>query len=430
MNFLFEDVFNLANFTSCKDINKSGIPRFAISPLFTSTQIYVNANNKHDELGIFPATDEIDEYVIASCVNHSPDDWTGHDPRVKSFFYYLNDKYIRDLRANKAFLMLDQSLEGYQTPWLWDWFHKECQAWDISPTRIIYVTGNMIADTVYEKWCDDNNVNIRMKVIPYPHFELDMGMTTWGRNKENSIKKLPSFEDNLKYKIENLNDLKTYACLNKRIRPHRVWFYYYLYYSGLLDKGLVSMNEFDKHTYEWEGKHFEHGMLDECSSILPLLVYDTPNNVLDDNIYINRFPEKVVKDTFFTVVSEAHCGDSDETMFLSEKTFKVIGCRHPFTIMGNKDSMAMMRKIGYKTFDGFIDEGYDTLPTHERLQYIIESIRKVDKIDNKIEWYKSLEEIIEFNYGVLIDKLFRYPDAYMDMKNYCNMETINKIKLI
>ena len=427
MNFLFENFERLSNFTSCNDINTSGIPRFAISPLFTSTQIYVNANNKHNEFSIFSANEEVDEYVIASCVNHSPDDWTGHDPRVKSFFNYLNDKYLRDLRVGKAFLMLDQSLEGYQTPWLWDWFHKECQEWDVSPTRLIYVTGNMIADNVYEKWCDDNNINVRMKVIPYAHFELDMGMTTWGRNKETSLNKLPNFQDNLNYKLENSDKLKTYACLNKRIRPHRVWFYNYLYHSGLLDKGLVSMNEFDKHWYSWEGKHFEQGELDECSSVLPLLVYETPNNVLDDNIYINRFPEQVVKDTFFTVVSEAHCGDFDQTMFLSEKTFKVIGCRHPFLIMGNKDSMSMMRKIGYKTFDGFIDEGFDTLPTHERLKYIIESIRKVDKIEDKIEWYKSLEETIEFNYNVLIDKLYRYPDAYMNMKNYCSIKESKKL---
>jgi len=426
MNFLFEDINNLANFTSNKDLNTSGIPRFAISPLFTSTQIYVNANSKSNEFAIFPASDELDGYVIASCVNHSPDDWTGYDPKVKSLFSYLNEKYLKDLRENRAFLMLDQSLEGYQTPWLWDWFHKECVEWDISPKRIIYVTGNMIADTVYENWCNENRIDIRIKVIPYPHFELDMGMTTWGRNKENSENKLPSFSQNVKYKIQNSNELKTFACLNKRIRPHRVWFYYYMFNSGLLNEGLVSMNEFDKHWYNWEGKHFQDGELDECSSVLPLLVYDTPNNVLDDNIYINRFPEQVVKDTFFTVVSEAHCGDSDNTMFLSEKTFKVIGCRHPFLIMGNKDSMSMMRKIGYKTFDGFIDEGFDTLPTHERLNYILDSIRKVTQIKDKIEWYKSMEEVIEFNYKVLIDKLFRYPDAYMEMKNYCQMTTRQK----
>lgn len=427
MNFLFEDTKKLANFISNKDINTSGIPRFAISPLFTSTQIYVNHNNKSSEFGIFPATDEIDNYVIASCVNHSPDDWTGYDPKVKSLFSYLNEKYLKDLREDRAFLMLDQSLEGYQTHWLWDWFHSECKQWEISPKRIIYVTGNMIADTVYDEWCNENRIEERIKVIPYPHFELDMGMTTWGRNKENSENKLPSFSQNVGYKIKNTNQIKTYACLNKRIRPHRVWFYYYLYNSGLLNEGLVSMNEFDKHWYNWEGKQFENGDLDECSSILPLLVYDTPNNVLDDNIYINRFPEQVVKDTFFTVVSEAHCGDYDKTMFLSEKTFKVIGCRHPFLIMGNKDSMSMMRKIGYKTFDGFIDEGFDSLPTHERLNYIIESIRKVTMIKDKIEWYKSMEEIIEHNYNTLIDKLHRYPDAYTEMRNYCKIKATKNI---
>jgi hypothetical protein len=427
MNFLFENTDTLSNFTSNKDINRSGIPRFAISPLFTSTQIYVNSNGKSREFGIFPASDEVDSYVIASCVNHSPDDWTGYDPKVKSLFSYLNEKYLKDLRENRAFLMLDQSLEGYQTSWLWDWFHKECELWEVSPTRIIYVTGNMIADDVYRNWCDENRIEIRMKVIPYPHFELDMGMTTWGRNKENSDNKLSSFSQNVNYKIQNPYQLKTYACLNKRIRPHRVWFYYYLYNSGLLNDGLVSMNEFDKHWYNWEGKFFEDGQLDECSSILPLLVYDTPNNTLDDNIYINRFPEQVVKDTFFTVVSEAHCGDYDQTMFLSEKTFKVIGCRHPFLIMGNKDSMNMMRKIGYKTFDGFIDEGFDTLPTHERLNYIIDSIRKVTMIKDKVEWYKSMENVIEYNYNTLIGKLFKYPDAYVEMRDYCQIITKQKL---
>lgn len=427
MNFLFEDIDKLSNFTTNTDINKSGIPRFAISPLFTSTQIYVNANNKNNEFGIYPISDELEGYIIASCVNHSPDDWTGYNPKVKSLFYYLNEKYLKDLRENKAFLMLDQSLEGYQTSWLWDWFHKECTEWKISPKRIIYITGNMIADEVYKNWCEKNRIQDRIKVIPYAHFELDMGMQTWSRNKENSEKKLPSFEENVDYKLNNSDKLKTYACLNKRIRPHRVWFYYYLYNSGLLKDGLVSMNLFDKHWYNWEGKFFEEGQLDECSNILPLLVYNTPNDVLDDNIYINRFPEQVVKDTFFTVVSEAHCGDFDETMFLSEKTFKVIGCRHPFIIMGNKNSMSMMRKIGYKTFDGFINESFDSLDTHDRLNGIIRSIDEVIKIDNKIEWYKTMNEIIEHNYITLISKLFRYPDAYMEMKKYCNITTKTKL---
>ena len=54
--------------------------------------------------------------------------------------------------------MLDQSLEGYQTPWLWDYFHEQCREWGVSPKRIIYVTGNMIVEDVYNQWLKDNNI--------------------------------------------------------------------------------------------------------------------------------------------------------------------------------------------------------------------------------------------------------------------------------
>ena len=105
----------------------------------------------------------------------------------------------------------------------------------------------------------------------------------------------------------------------------------------------------------------------------------------------------------------------------------VIACNHPFIIMGNKDSMRMMRKIGYRTFDNFIDQTYDSLPTHQRLQYITESIKKVDDIKNKLDWFKSMEEDIKFNQETLISKLFKFPDAYLNLKTYVNGNEIKKL---
>ena len=52
----------------------------------------------------------------------------------------------------------------------------------------------------------------------------------------------------------NINQIKTYACLNKRLRNHRIWLYKYLYHSGLLEKGLVSMNKFGEFSHYFEGK--------------------------------------------------------------------------------------------------------------------------------------------------------------------------------
>lgn len=417
MNFLYEDKFNLSNFTSCSDINRSGIGRFGISPLITATNIYCSMNNVHNELNYYSANEEIDdEYIIPAAVNHSPDDWTGYDPRVKSFFYYLNEKYLTDLRNKKAYVMLDQSLEGYQTSWLWEYFHQQCVEWNVCPTRLIYVTGNMIADDVYDNWCNENNITKKIKVIPYPHFELDMGMVCYDKIKKGDSP--PTFDDHVNYKKNNLHNIKTFACLNKRIRLQRVWFYNYLHQANLLNKGLVSMNSFDKHGYIFEGKEISKERIDEILTGLPLLVHEKRNDEFDDNFYIRRFNDQISLDTFMTVISEAHCGDSDNTMFLSEKTFKVIACNHPFIIMGNKDSMQMMRKIGYKTFDDFIDEKYDSLPTHERLQHIISSINKVDNIENKLEWFVSMEHIIKHNQETLISKLFKFPDAYLNMRNY------------
>jgi hypothetical protein len=80
MYFAFEDKFNLQNFVDCKDINKSTIPRFSTSPLLTSSQIYFQQKDPN-EMVYFNSTDNIDgDYIISASVNHSPDDWTGHDP--------------------------------------------------------------------------------------------------------------------------------------------------------------------------------------------------------------------------------------------------------------------------------------------------------------------------------------------------------------
>ena len=96
MDFLFEDKENLANFIHCEDINTSGIPRFAISPLLTSTMIFCNSHGHTNELRYHELTSNVNDYVICSCVNHSPDDWTGYDPKVKSFFHHLNCFYCLD----------------------------------------------------------------------------------------------------------------------------------------------------------------------------------------------------------------------------------------------------------------------------------------------------------------------------------------------
>jgi Rps23 Pro-64 3,4-dihydroxylase Tpa1-like proline 4-hydroxylase len=418
MKLIFEDTNDWLNFIDCDDINGSGIGRFGVSPLILASSVYYRTIKSTTDYTIHESNENIKQYIISCGVNHSPDDWTGHNPRVKSFFAHLNEKYLNDLRNNDALLLLDQSFEGYQTHWLWDYFHQQCTEYSVSPKCLIYVTGNMIADETYEKWANDNNIIDRVKIIPYAHFELDMAMSCY--NKVNTSNPLPTFEDQVIYKSNENHKIQTFACLNKRLRAQRIFFYNYLKNSDLLNKGLVSMNKITPNEYFFEGERLSKEEIEKLNEFLPSLVHGKRNDELDDNFYINRFNDQICLDTFLTVISEAHCGDSDETLFLSEKTFKVIACNHPFMIMGNKNSMKKLRELGYKTFDGFIDEKYDTLPTHERLQYILQSIKKIDDIEDKVQWFKNLEEIITHNYSTLIGKLFKIPQAFADLVKYYN----------
>ena len=403
MKFVFEDVGELLNFVDCEDVNPSGIRRFGVAPILNANIMY-HVNNKIDPTYTFHhVSEDVENYIIAAGVNHSPEDWTGYNPRVKSLFSHLNPKYLRDLQNGKATLLIDQSFEGYQTWWLWEWFHKELEEYKINPKYIIYVTGNMIADEIYENWAIKNNIEDKMLVTGYAHFELDLGVTS--SEMIETENKLPTFQDHINYKTENLEKIKTFACLNKRFRPHRIWFFKFLYQSGLLDKGLVSMNLFEEGTWSFEGREMDIEENREIRNVLPLIVHGKRNDELDDNFYIRRFNDKICLDTFVTVISEAQCGDGDETVFISEKTYKVIACRQPFIIMGNKETLRKLRDTGYRTFDGFIDESYDTLSTFERMEAIIEAMKKIESIENKLEWFKSMEEIIEHNYNVFMGKL-------------------------
>ena len=444
MIFMYEDKERFLNFTSCPDVNGSGIKRFSPSPLVTSLvstltwmegqSITFRSTKDFPQFGIldldsYPTTKQ---YIISTGVNHNPKDWAGGYPpsEGESLFDYLNNKYLEDLRDSNAFLLLDQSLEGYHAPWLWDFFHSECNRKDINPFNIIYVTGDIIASETYNKWADENNIpsTDRMLVLGYPHFQVDVFLNSSNRVHLFNEEPLPTFEDHIKYKTENLNNIKTYACLNKRLRPHRVWFYTYLYYNNLLDKGLVSMNPYTADDMIWwENKTMEGERFAEPLRILPLDIYNKSNKELGDNFYINRFTPEVCLDTWVNVVPEASYGDLDGNVFLSEKIFKPIACHHPFIILGSKGSLKELRKLGYKTFDGWIDESYDELDTWERFDAIIEAIKKIDAIEDKLEWYKSMEHIIKHNYETLKRNVLNQPPlAFNKIKERYSTHYLNR----
>jgi hypothetical protein len=363
---------------------------------------------------IFDINDRPENYIIPVGVHNDPHTWAGGESTtnesVRSLFEFINEIYLNDLINKRAHLLIDSSLEGYHEDWVFDFFHKECEKRNIPADRIIFVTGNSIVEERYEMWLKDNPKNLKINPLPYSHFENDVYLTSKDMLEEND---LPTYEAQVTHKENNLENIKLYNNLNKKPRQHRIWFYSKLFHNNLLDKGLVSMNQIDISQRRYCGDFMEQEYVEEFAKTLPSLIYGVSNEIEDTGYYINRVNHKVCDDSWISVISEARFEDEEGTIFLSEKVFKPVASHHPFIIMGNKHSLREMKKLGYKTFSNWIDESYDELDNLERMDAIIKVLKDIDKIENKLEWFKSMEEVLKFNYQILKRNVTKtYPYAF------------------
>lgn len=435
MIFIVKDIYSKEGISS-NDVNPSKIRRFTPSPLLGTLDRYKTLKLKFDNydatslvVDSFKNRKKYKNYIIPSGVTHAPWDWTGYKDldkmydenmvKRKSVFFHLHPKLLGDLRKGKAFLLLDQSHEGYHTDWLFDWFHDACSAYDVDPSRIIYVTGNLAVETQYEEYCKKNDISSKMCVVPHIHFEEFIYDSA---KKQKNI--LPTVEDHLEYKSKN--NIKTYNCFQKRARPHRIWMFHYLFRNNLLDDGINSMNSFAEHASYYEGRVMERADYKEIIEYLPIFPR-VDLNKSDRQLFEGPMGGKFEKDLYHqetrnswvSVISEASYAEN--TCFISEKSFKPIAARHPFIMCGNKHSLKYLRELGYKTFDGFIDESYDSMDTWERYDAIINNIKTIKNMTDKqkLDWYKSMQSILDYNFEVLKDNTTRLlPSSVLKIQEY------------
>jgi len=451
MHFVFEDIENSLNLISCKDLTPSGIGRITVSPVATTLLRCIRTEPnlykvRSNEITYSSTPPENGKYVIPVGVAHSPGDWCGPDKfkngydagfsNKKSLFHYLSDPYLKDLREGRAFLFIDQTHEGYQTPWLWEWFHNTCQEYSIEPKQIIYITGNMDCADQYKEWADNHNLVTRMLAIPCPHFEHVINEISRNYNSPHKFlppgltekRKLPNYEYHLNYKIENPQSISMFNVLQKRPRAYRLWFFKYLYEAGLIQDNLISMNSFDVETTYYEGRKMTKEETDRLNSVLPIFPKENPANyALGEFVsgaggdYISSLNDLTMLQSWCTVISEASYGESEGTCFISEKTFKPIVCQHPFIILGSKGSITHLHKLGYKTFHPYINEDYDNLPTWERMEFITKEMKRLNNmtLDERINWYKNLEPILKHNFIVIRNRAISYVlDTIKILKNH------------
>ena len=377
MNFIFENFETRENFIDCKDFVNDQQRRFQVSPLVN------NYSRKTRLIDLITHTNG--NHIISTGVNGSIDGWAkGKGNSGTSLFDNLSKTYLENLRNRKAILLIDFSLEGYQTDWLFQWFHDECSRLKIPPQAVVYTVGNMLVGSQYEDWADLRGITNRIKCIPYAGFEEFIYTVS---TKEPEI----TVDTHLDYKIKS--ETWSFNCPQKRPRKHRVEFFEKMKEANLLEKGLCSFPE--KNHYILDEKHDK-----------------------DWGYYINRIHPDYCLKTFVSVVSEPQYYERELSTFTSEKIFKPIACSHPFIVLGGKSSLDIMKKRGYRTFSKWFDESYDTLPDTQRMDAIIEVLKYIDSIEDKVSWFESMRPVLEYNRKQLETNSSQPDVAIVELEKY------------
>ena len=252
----------------------------------------------------------------------------------------------------------------------------------------------------------------------------------WSRIFERNIavhgKMIPSTNKTLEVKTYD----KKYLNFNRRWRLHRPLFVALAQARGLLDKGYVSLAESDDHvgwSHAWPNLlHYHDAPYNTtCPEIPELLkknadaIQALPPMYLDtEDLVTNRaFPtadtDVYYRNTYFSVVSETNYytsikGDSFESgRFFSEKIFKPILERHPYILIAPPHSLDLLRSLGYKTFEGIIDESYDIEPNDfKRMMMILDEIERLCNLteDELKDFIAKCKPICDYNHKHIVNK--------------------------
>jgi len=110
-----------------------------------------------------------------------------------------------------------------------------------------------------------------------------------------------------------------------------------------------------------------------------------------------------------------------DKLHLTEKIFKPITTRRPFILVGAKGNLEYLKSYGFKTFDKWIDESYDTEPDHDkRIMMVVDQLERMSHLShNQLrDMHRELQPILEYN----------YEHFYTDFKEVITEELINNFR--
>ena len=205
-------------------------------------------------------------------------------------------------------------------------------------------------------------------------------------------------------------------------RHHRYAMTYQLYKNNLLEHGAVSCSAYENFHYNTRPgttdeyinrlENYNEQTFEKFKNLLPLTIDSKSTQIevpdwgsdLDPiNLHQNgRDESHLFKNVFLNVVNETH--QPDDTVFITEKTYRSINHCRPFVINGDNGSLRYLKDMGFKTFNKFWDESYDDeISDHARIVKIIDVVKEITSHTETelLDLFQDMLPVLEHNYNVL-----------------------------
>lgn len=202
---------------------------------------------------------------------------------------------------------------------------------------------------------------------------------------------------------------KLYLNFNRLLRSHRLFLMDLLRKNELLNEGFNSLGDLsaidytiDRLFYDTKKKYKTFNST-SVKSLIPMTI-DTEDFSKNLALVTLHSIKKYYEKSALSLVTETNY-NYNSPRFLTEKTFKPIANKQPFILISVPYTLELLREIGYRTFDGIIDESYDKILNDEdRLIAIKEEILRLNKTYSYKEIVYKCREITEYNYNLLVSK--------------------------
>lgn len=228
---------------------------------------------------------------------------------------------------------------------------------------------------------------------------------------------IPSFYSwYTKFLVQTPNDKnieKHFLSTNYRNDFARLSLFFYFIRNNLLDKSFFSyvgeirpeMSNCTIESFVKQGADFYLNEFDiqtndkiiNVEEVTKLIPYVLDKNPIPYDWSLNLY--EFYNKSFLSIVVESYCGANSP--FFTEKIWKPIAMKQPFILMNSKFSLKFLQELGFKTFDGIIDETYDTLDNPERWEAIFRETKRISNFSIKElkEKHKQLQNVLDHNYN-------------------------------